>query len=221
MKQFKADYYDEEYFQPHNRKSSYIYPFTWEVEREGCMACAKTIIEHFNPSNVLELGCAKGFLLKALKELKPDIEVVGCDISRFALENLIEPFPVFLCDVRDGIPVKSQSFDVVVATNLLEHIDHEYVAGVIAELRRVSRRWVFVSMPISLQNANLLHLGDQSHVSVLPLSYWICQFYRHGFLLDIRSYFFSYFFSATEVRSNAELTFFWEPSPPLPREATT
>ena len=41
-------------------------------------------------SSVLDVGCAKGFMLHDLAELIPGITVKGVDISSYAIENAIE-----------------------------------------------------------------------------------------------------------------------------------
>ena len=41
-------------------------------------------------SSVLDVGCAKGFMLHDLAELIPGIEVKGVDVSEYAIQNAIE-----------------------------------------------------------------------------------------------------------------------------------
>ena len=52
-----------------------------------------TFRNHFNlsaDSSVLDVGCAKGFMLHDMAELIPGITVKGIDISEYAIENTIE-----------------------------------------------------------------------------------------------------------------------------------
>ena len=52
-----------------------------------------TFQEHFGltgASRVLDVGCAKGFLLHDMAELIPGITVQGIDVSAYAINNAIE-----------------------------------------------------------------------------------------------------------------------------------
>ena len=52
-----------------------------------------TFQAHFglnSESSVLDVGCAKGFMLHDMAELIPGISVKGIDISEYAIENAIE-----------------------------------------------------------------------------------------------------------------------------------
>ena len=46
--------------------------------------------------SVLDVGCAKGFMLHDFKQLMPAMTVAGVDISEYAIENAIETMKPFL-----------------------------------------------------------------------------------------------------------------------------
>ncbi|MBM3300230.1 MAG: methyltransferase domain-containing protein, partial [Deltaproteobacteria bacterium] len=46
--------------------------------------------------SVLDVGCAKGFMLHDLHELMPNLKIEGIDISPYAIENAIETVKPFL-----------------------------------------------------------------------------------------------------------------------------
>ena len=51
---------------------------------------AKMIIKSYKlkpTSKVLDAGCGKGFLIKEIKDLIPEIKIKGFDISRYAIKN--------------------------------------------------------------------------------------------------------------------------------------
>ena len=51
---------------------------------------AKKLIKNYelnNKSKIIDLGCGKGFLLYELKKILPGLEVVGIDISNYAIKN--------------------------------------------------------------------------------------------------------------------------------------
>ena len=179
-----ASYYDEEYFSP-GSKSGFILPFTWEVEAATIMKLAHELKAMFHPENALDVGCAKGFLCKALLEL--GIDAHGCDISEYAVSNC-EPEVkgrLMIADIRDGLPYLDNSFDLVCTESTLEHIEMEFLPYVASEIARVSRNHVFISIPVSPDNENR-PLGDPSHRTYMSVSYWISLFYNQGLLCDLR-----------------------------------
>ena len=60
---------------------------------------AKDIIKHFSlkkGSKVLDVGCAKGFMLYDLSKLIPGINLCGIDVSEYAISNAISEMKKFV-----------------------------------------------------------------------------------------------------------------------------
>ncbi len=97
---------------------------------------------------VLEVGCGEGFLLAFLAEHLPKATLAGLDLAPDAVRygRAQCPGAAFLL-VADGnrLPFRSDAFDVVVCSEMLEHLRD--VEPVLAELKRISRRYVVVSVP--------------------------------------------------------------------------
>jgi SAM-dependent methyltransferase len=86
---------------------------------------------------LLEVGCGAGRYLRALRALRPELALVGCDVSRAALSALAESAPEIETRLvsGDGIPAAAAEFDAVLVIDVLEHVgDPE---GLLAEARRV------------------------------------------------------------------------------------
>jgi len=85
---------------------------------------------------VLDLGCRSGALTRHFIDGN---QVVGLDVDRDALEKAaqlgIEPV---VANVEEPLPFEDASFDVVVAGELLEHL--QFPEAFVAEARRVLRR---------------------------------------------------------------------------------
>jgi SAM-dependent methyltransferase len=110
---------------------------------------------------VLDLGCRSGALTKHFLDGN---EVVGVDVDESALAKAEAlGIDVVVADVEDPLPLESESFDAVVAGELLEHV--RVPQALVAEARRVLRPGgVFVgSVPnaFRLQNRLLFLLGRQ------------------------------------------------------------
>lgn len=109
-----------------------------------------TFQEHFGlqaGTKVLDIGCAKGFMLHDLQTMIPGIEIAGVDVSDYAIENAYESVKSQLqvADARQ-LPFEDDSFDVVIAINTIHNLDHEACAQALREIMRVSRGKAFVTV---------------------------------------------------------------------------
>jgi SAM-dependent methyltransferase len=85
---------------------------------------------------VLDLGCRTGALTR---HYATGNDVVGVDVDRDALARASERLGIetVWADVEEGLPFADESFDVVVAGELLEHLADP--AATVAHVRRVLR----------------------------------------------------------------------------------
>ena len=109
-----------------------------------------TFKKYFNlsaQSSVLDVGCAKGFMLHDLAELIPGIQVRGIDISEYAIARAMEDMKPFVqvADARK-LPFQDKSFDVVIAINTIHNLDRADCAQALREIERVSRGKSFVTV---------------------------------------------------------------------------
>jgi SAM-dependent methyltransferase len=98
-------------------------------------------------SAVLDVGCAKGFMVRDLKELIPGISVNGIDISDYAIgcaeEDISDDLTV--ADAKE-LPFDDASFDLVVSINTIHNLDREGVVQALGEIERVSRSFSYVTV---------------------------------------------------------------------------
>ena len=92
-------------------------------------------------STVLDVGCAKGFMLHDFKEIIPGITVTGVDVSEYAIDNAKESVRdvVSVADVRD-LPFEDDSFDLVIAINTVHNLEGKDLERSLNEISRVSKR---------------------------------------------------------------------------------
>lgn len=84
---------------------------------------------------VLDVGCRSGALTKHFLDGN---QVVGLDVDRAALAKAAElGIETVLADAEDPLPFPDESFDAVVAGELLEHL--RFPDAVVSEARRVLR----------------------------------------------------------------------------------
>jgi SAM-dependent methyltransferase len=89
----------------------------------------RSIRRHISQSTpvVLDVGCSSGFFVEALLRGWADAAVIGADFIRAPLLKLaqrVPRVPLLLFDLRN-CPLPGASVDVVVALNVLEHIDED------------------------------------------------------------------------------------------------
>jgi len=111
---------------------------------------ARDIVAHFglNPgARVLDVGCAKGFLVQALMEACPGLEVFGLDISLYALMNC-EPSVVgrLHLGTAERLPFPDRSFDCVLSLNTVHNFPRPRAITVMREIQRTSGGRAFVQV---------------------------------------------------------------------------
>jgi 2-polyprenyl-3-methyl-5-hydroxy-6-metoxy-1,4-benzoquinol methylase len=104
---------------------------TWR-RYPGCFGRICWAVGHFH--DVLELGCGTGILARQLLEFGNT--VTGLDISEVAIAQLPQEIQGVVATLP-SIPLPDRRFDVVVGTEVLEHIDDD--RGCVKEAVRVLR----------------------------------------------------------------------------------
>lgn len=98
-------------------------------------------------SSLLDVGCAKGFMLYDLSLLIPGITVKGVDISSYAIENAVESMRrhVSVANAID-LPFENKSFDVVISINTVHNLERDECAKALQEIERVSRGKSYITV---------------------------------------------------------------------------
>ena len=95
--------------------------------------------------SVLDVGCAKGFMLHDFMNIIPGIKIAGVDISSYALDNAsiyVRPFLV-LGNAKD-LPFPDRSFDLIISINTVHNLELEECKRAIAEIERVKKKQAFL-----------------------------------------------------------------------------
>ena len=95
--------------------------------------------------SLLDIGCAKGFMLYDLKQLIPDIKVYGVDISEYAIANAKKEVKKY-CSVANAVdlPFDDDSIDVVVSITTLHNLEENDLRTALLEIERVAKRGSFI-----------------------------------------------------------------------------
>lgn len=153
-------------------KKTYSTEF-YEYINSGSLASAKIIvpqiIELFNPSSVLDIGCGAGAWCSVwIKHDTP--EVLGIDGDYIKEENLLINKKYF--EAADlGAPVDlKRKFDLAISLEVAEHIPEEKSNIFVENLTRHADVIIF--------SAAVPGQGGEFHVNEQPLEYWREKFAR-------------------------------------------
>ena len=98
-------------------------------------------------SSLLDVGCAKGFMLHDLTTLIPGITVKGVDISEYAIDNVMEDMkPHTQVANAMHLPFADDAFDVVISINTVHNLDLNECGKALQEIERVSRGKSFITV---------------------------------------------------------------------------
>lgn len=130
----------------------------------------------FNPKRVLDVGCAKGFMVKAFRE--QGIAAWGVDVSEYALSTAPEDVRNHLFKVdlnRDALPFSDGYFDCVTFLGTIECL--EDYDRILCEIRRVMQP----GGGLYVRTTYRTDPEDTIRKNIHSRSYWLKEFRRYGF----------------------------------------
>lgn len=135
------EFYKEEFYWPYTTISGYR-----EFPSIRKFKIILQIIDKINPARILDVGCGGGVFVR---ELKKKFKIFGCDISL----KLILSIPGsksdgnFLVCRAEKLPFKDKSFDLVLCSEVLEHIRD--INSIISEINRILQEngYLIVTVP--------------------------------------------------------------------------
>ena len=104
--------------------------------------------EHYalsDSSSILDVGCAKGFMLKDFAVLLPGSRLAGVDVSSYAIAHA-DPMIADRLQLSDAtaLPFEDESFDLVISINTIHNLDRPGCLDALREIERVSRGNAFI-----------------------------------------------------------------------------
>lgn len=108
---------------------------------------AHDIIDHFGLKpgmRVLDAGCAKGFLVKDLRDACPGLDVIGLDISAYAIENAHpDAKPHLVQGTVEDMPFE-EPFDAVLCLDTVHNLPRDRAKRALGEIERLSHGRAYV-----------------------------------------------------------------------------
>jgi ubiquinone/menaquinone biosynthesis C-methylase UbiE len=191
--------FDVEYFDGPREQGygGYRYDGRW-------VPIAKRLVDHYGlkaGDRVLDIGCAKGFLVHDLLAVLPGLEVYGLDISMYALR---ETHGVarghVVCGSCDRLPFPDRFFAAAIAINTIHNLDRDGCLRSLREIERVAPGRGFVQVDAHRTPAELQAFLDWmlTAKTYLQPAEWRALFAEAGFTGD-------YYWTILEVEGDPDL----------------
>lgn len=169
-----SDKYDADYFLRGKQSGKSLYEnYRWL--KDLTVPMAERIVDHLGvemDDRIMDFGCARGYLVRALTELGHD--AYGVDASSWAVANCDETVrgKVFLTN--------NQPFtkpDWIIAKDVMEHLTMDEVAETLLKFAKQANKGVFIVVPLANGHASKYvvpeYEEDVTHVIRWPLWRWV------------------------------------------------
>jgi SAM-dependent methyltransferase len=104
---------------------------------------ARDIAAHFRlkpGDRVVDIGCAKGFLMRDLMEAVPGLKVCGLEISQYAIDNCHPDVRGRLVrGTAQRLPFASDSVAAALCINVIHNLGYEACIDAVREIERIAR----------------------------------------------------------------------------------
>jgi len=138
-------------------------------------------------SSVLDVGCAKGFMLYDFAQLIPGITVKGIDVSAYAIENAVDAIkPHVQVADASALPFPDKSFDVVISINTIHNLPRDECGRALREIERVARKGAFVTVDAyrNDQERERMLAWNLTAQTIMHVDEWKAFFAQHGYRGD-------------------------------------
>lgn len=123
----------------------------------------ENFISQAQPKSILDFGCGKGRLVNKIKETFPNLEAYGYDPANPEFNESLD----------------SKRFDMIVSSDVLEHVEPEFIDETLSYLHGKSRYFYHL---IACSPAKLiLPDGRNAHLIIENQSWWHNKLKKHNY----------------------------------------
>jgi SAM-dependent methyltransferase len=149
-----------------------------------------TFKEHWNitqENSILDVGCAKGFMLHDFSEIISGIKIAGVDISEYAIENSLESVRSNLkvADAKN-LPYLDNSFDYVISINTIHNLERDECKKALQEIERVAKKGSFITVDAyrNDEEKERMYAWNLTAKTIMSVNEWIDFFQEAGYTGD-------------------------------------
>ncbi len=138
-------------------------------------------------NSLLDIGCAKGFMMYDFHRLIPGIKVEGIDISEYAIENGMEDMKPFMkVASADDLPYEDNSFDYAISITTLHNFDDDNLIKALKEIERVSKKGSFITVDAykNDEEKERMYAWNLTAKTILHVDEWKLLFEEAGYTGD-------------------------------------
>ena len=136
---------------------------------------------------ILDVGCAKGFMLCDFQHLIPKAYLSGIDISDYAVAMAEEEIkPCMKVGSADELPYEDDSFDLVISINTVHNLPIDRCKKALREIQRVTRRHAFITVDAwrnDQERENMLK-WNLTALTYMHVEEWVVLFKEVGYAGD-------------------------------------
>ena len=169
-----AAFYDEDYYS-HSCDIAGHLPYTRAEQHWATFFddVAEELVETVRPTTALDVGCAIGMLVEALRN--HGVDATGFDISEWAISQVPSALKPY-CRIGSITEEIEGHYDLITCIEVLEHLPPSLADASVGNLCRHAEVVLFSSTPDDFD--------EPTHLNVQPVGYWAELFLRHGFHRD-------------------------------------
>jgi ubiquinone/menaquinone biosynthesis C-methylase UbiE len=187
----KAKEYEYDYWDGDRRYGygGYKYDGRWNT-------VAEQMVEIYNlqpNAKILDVGCGKAHLLYELKQLLPESECIGFDISHHGINDAPEGIRdhLFIYQAQDPYPWGDKYFDLVISLGAIHNLRVFDVKAAVSEMERVGKnKYIMLESYRNEQELFNLQCWALTAESFFDAGEWIWLYRHFGYTGD---YEFIYF----------------------------
>lgn len=138
-------------------------------------------------ARILDVGCAKGFMMHDFRLLMPNADIRGVDVSEYAVEHAMEDVrPCIQLASADHLPFEDNSFDLVISINSIHNLPPDRCANALREIQRVTRKDAYVTVDAwrNEQERESMLKWNLTALSYMHVDDWKALFDRVGYAGD-------------------------------------
>lgn len=114
---------------------------------------------------VLDVGCGAGLVTKVVAK---EYEVTGLEFSSVGVEKVSKLGITCIQGSIAQLPLSDKSFDLVMASEVLEHLDEEAFSKGLPEVARVASKYIIVTVPNKERCQSLRQECPECHSICVP-----------------------------------------------------
>jgi ubiquinone/menaquinone biosynthesis C-methylase UbiE len=148
----------------------------------------RAMIKHYrlnNKSKILDIGCAKGFMMYEFKKALPGCVIRGIDISRYCKLRAIKKIKKYIkVGTCEKLPYPNKYFDFVVSISTIHNLHKSGIERSLREIVRVSKKNSFIRVKgySNLREKKEIDTWNIVAKSNLSQKNWIKIFKKNGYM---------------------------------------